>query len=70
MENQNVQQDQFDRFTSLQHESEYTIEGNVSGKFLDCGIIVKPDLITSLGLQELQKEFTVLITDDGLILED
>lgn len=64
------QQDQFDRFTSLQHESEYTIEGNVSGEFLQYGIIVQPDLITSQGLRELQKEFTVLINRNGLILED
>ena len=64
-------QNVFDRFTALQHNSLYTIDGNVSGNWLDNGITVKPQFITTMGLKELQEEFLhIAIDEEGLIIRD
>jgi len=61
----------FDRFTAMQNHGEYTIEGNVSGEWLDVGIMVEPQFITTEGFKSLQQEFRHAFMSDGkIVLED
>jgi len=70
MENQDVQKDLFDRYTALQNHSEYSIEGAVVDMWLESGIVIQPDFITSAGLEELQQEFKTFLSNGQLVIRD